>query len=288
MLYCAPSNSTNKGSCYDDEDLDLFIKLYNQKSNGNIDINISRIKKIKALLDVFSDKCGDDQICWLSHPIVRDSISNTDIEETTFRPKGPIQVRKWLSNYDILNTMIQYEEIFPTFHFIGAEPCNFLGLPRHERSVFDSEDLKKLYNNNKRKIGLILNTQGYEQGGEHWVSIYTDLDKNIIYYFDSNGDKPFKDAKVFITRIAHYLYNKLTDSNISYTEFVDNKDKYKDIMKQYIKFYWNDKEMQKEDGACGLFSMYTLLECVNDRPIEEIHKLTDNYVETWRKKIYRP
>jgi hypothetical protein len=202
MSFCAPSKTGNRDSCYDDDDLELLINVYNSNSNKKIDPDIPRSEKIKALLDVFSDECKDDQICWLNHSKVRNDVYDTDIEETTFVPRGPTKEQEWLSNHDILNTMIQYEEIYPSFHFIGAEPCNFLKLSKNNRSVFDDEDLRRLYNEGKQKIGLVLNTQGYEQGGEHWVSIYADLDKNLLYYFDSNGDKPFNDAKVFMNRVC--------------------------------------------------------------------------------------
>lgn len=64
----------------------------------------------------------------------------------------------------------------------------------------------------KYPAGIVLNTDGKNEPGEHWVSIFIGLDGNPIY-FDSFGLPPLHlDIISYLDRIAtsFWTYNKLT------------------------------------------------------------------------------
>jgi hypothetical protein len=280
-MLCAPSKQQNNFSCFSNDAINIIVNAYNAKNTHNsIDPTLSRRELITILTNRFKDRCGNDQTCWLTHPIVSQVVTN-DMRENTFIPKGPTDKQEWLSNIDILNVMKQYESMYTDFHFIGAEPADFLNLNRHSGSLMNWKDFEK---SKKRKIGLILNTLPSNTSGEHWVAIYADLDKNLLYYFDSTGHKPFHSAKVFMTRLAYYMYTK--KNQIDYKEFINSAKTLN--LHEHIKPFWNSKEIQQEDGSCGLFSIYFILQCLKGVDLKELYKLNDDIMEDKRNIFFRP
>ena len=95
----------------------------------------------------------------------------------------------------------QYQYIHKDFLFLGAVPYDFeditmLGLK--------NINFKELENNNKTKLGLVINLDEHYKRGSHWVSLYCDLQKYQIYFFDSVGNQPPKRIKQFINKIIKY------------------------------------------------------------------------------------
>jgi Ulp1 family protease len=45
--------------------------------------------------------------------------------------------------------------------------------------------LDNLQNRGKRKLGVVFNLDKHYQNGSHWVSMFVDLDKHTIFYYDS-------------------------------------------------------------------------------------------------------
>jgi hypothetical protein len=186
---CAPGKKFNDGTCYTLNNLVEISKSYNN-IHKNDKITIKKDKKylLKQLLTKMNEKynCEDNQVCWINTKVIK-KIDNNDIEKYTFRPPGPKKQYEWLSTSDINNVMKQYEKKYDDFKFFGAVPYDFEELPGLE--VYNL-NLNNLVNLNKNKFGLVINLDNHTQSGSHWVSLYTDLNKNQIYFFDSFANEP--------------------------------------------------------------------------------------------------
>ena len=117
----------------------------------------------------------------------------------------------------------------------------------------------------KYKIGIIFNLDPHYKGGSHWVSLFINVTKNFIFYFDSNGDK--------IPRRIKRLVNTITTQgrNIGITfNFQQN----------------HPMEHQYENTECGMYSLYFIIELLKDnKPLSffKEHRIPDKDMENLRK-----
>ena len=113
---------------------------------------------------------------------------------------------KWLSNFDILNVLQQYEKSFPHFEFLGPSSVDYDTLVKEDNMKCVSKELCKFslqehYDSGKRKIGVIFNLDPHHKQGSHWVSLFIDLEDNFMFYFDSTSDGPPNDIRRFMETV---------------------------------------------------------------------------------------
>ena len=65
---------------------------------------------------------------------------------------------------------------------------------------------KELIKKGKTKIGVVFNLDPHNRGGSHWVSMYTDLMKGGIYFFDSYAMKPKQEIYELMKRTNGNLF----------------------------------------------------------------------------------
>ena len=65
-------------------------------------------------------------------------------------------------------------------------------------------DYSKLIKNGKSKIGIVFNLENHNQSGSHWVSMFSDLKKGQVYYFDSYGTRPEQRVRTLLDRIKNF------------------------------------------------------------------------------------
>jgi hypothetical protein len=267
---CAPSKTFKDGSCLSLESLITIVNNYNKKNpNDKIEISNNKEKLVKQLEEKLSHTCND-QTCWLRLDVVQE-IENEkikeDIQDNTFRPEGPTKKYEWLSTTDINNVISQYQEKYKSFLFLGAVPADFEELPVLGISNLNFDELEK---NKKTKIGLVINLDVHTQGGSHWVALYTNLEKNQIYYFDSFGKKPSKRTKKFVNRILKYLYKKKYNKNININNILkggsgNDMDKLKNFDIKY-----NTIQHQFKNSECGVYSMNFIIRLVSGQTFDHI------------------
>jgi hypothetical protein len=108
-----------------------------------------------------------------------------------FAPKSPESWKKnnneWLSTSDIQSVLTQYEKAYPEFKFIGPCASDYYFM---ENGQCVSPELCNLNVNTEphKYIGIVFNLDVHDGPGTHWVSVFIDLPKQTIYYFDSGGD----------------------------------------------------------------------------------------------------
>jgi hypothetical protein len=215
---CAPTINYTDGSCFTLEQLIKIAKAYNDNKDNTEKIIISNTKSelVEQLKSRLSNICST-QTCWLKLDFIKE-LNDEDINEYTLRPIGPREKYDWLSTTNINDVVSQYHKKDPSLLFLGAVPYDFqelliLGI--------GNIDFNKLFEENKYKIGLVINLDEHYKTGSHWVALYTDLLQNQVYFFDSYGKKPRKRIKTFISKIVKFLYKKKYNDDIDLSYYLN-------------------------------------------------------------------
>jgi hypothetical protein len=240
------ANELNKDKRYQNlEKID--IKKYNKKNKEKL------IKKIKNKIT-----CTNK----LDFCILKKNQEFYNIIKEDFKPIGPIKKDSWLSSLDLINVMEHYEKKYKDFEFIGPYPIDF----EYLYDEFLNLNLKKLMKN-KKKLGIIFNTDISSGSGEHWISLFLDLNNNTICYFDSLGDKPPREINRLIKKIKK--------------ECLKNKKK--------IEIILNKKIFQKDNSSCGIWSLFHIISRLKGKTCSYIYnsKTTDKLMYKKRKEYFR-
>ena len=131
-----------------------------------------------------------------------------DLLNNTHAPYAPKSWKnnpnEWLSSNDIEKVMKQYEVDYPNFIFIGPSPIDFDKKLMFGVCVWNelcNLNIIKQLKDGKNKIGIIFNTDPHNKSGSHWISLFIDIKRKFIFYFDSNGDKVPREIMSLIERI---------------------------------------------------------------------------------------
>jgi hypothetical protein len=279
---CAPGKDFTDGSCLTLESLQKIAENYNKTNNDKININLDKTEIVKELENKLKNKCNE-QTCWLRLDIVK-KLEDEDIENNTFRPKGPTKKYEWLSTNHINDVVEQYMNVHKDFLFLGAVPYDFDDL-----AVLGISDLNfaKIEKAGKHKIGMVINLDEHYKSGSHWVALYTDLEKNQIYFFDSVGKVPGKRIRKFINRVTKYLYNKKYHKNLPINDVISklkeikktkgdiNKDEplamhLKNLLGGGIDVRYNMHQHQFENSECGVYSINFIVRLVSGESFDNI------------------
>jgi len=238
-----------------------IIQLRDSKSNKK---TIKMIyEELKKNLSKYKET-NNKEYCWLKLSAFKNKFISSD---NVFVPEMPTewchQITQWreslidapwLSNYDIDNIVEQYEYKYNDFKFLGSTPIDF----RHKKygscvlSVFNQDkekskwlkfnkeknfcDYNPLGYKDKKIFGIVFNTDKHDSGGRHWMSMYINIEKKLILFFDS--------AVTYL-----HLHPEIKD-------FIEN------IKKQYkfkFTFKFNNIKHQQSNSECGMYSIYFIL-----------------------------
>ena len=287
---CAPNKIYSDGSCFPYESLLIIAKEYNSIfKNTPINLNLSKKDLVIALINSIKE-CGNNQMCWLNIKWIK-QLKNNDINNNTFRPKGPQGQFTWLNTTDIDSVIEQYTNHYNDFYFFGAVPVDFSelrGLPIY------NIDFDKLIQNNIFKIGLVINFDNHRQTGSHWVAVFADLKLCKIYYFDSYG-KPPRDKRItnFIKKITLWCHQIHTKKE-KYIEELDTdtpfmKHNYKNKYERKFDIRYNSTKHQNEGSECGVYSINFILRLLKGETFEQIcnNITSDREVNKCRNKYFR-
>ena len=279
---CAPSITYENGSCLTLESLQLIAKNHNTNTDTKYHIKITdnKLEMVKLITKALSNKCNN-QICWTRVAVLE------EIEKVTFRPDGPTKRYAWLSTSDINDVIIQYQDKHKDFVFLGTVPADFEELTVLGITDLDLYDFEK---EGKSKLGMVINLDDSRGNGTHWVSLFVNLKKGQIYYFDSVGKKPSTRTKKFINKIVKYLYNKKYEKDININrllkitnillKFSKFKEKYITDSKNNIlqtindmKIFdirYNSKQHQFGNSECGVYSINFIVRLVGGESFDDI------------------
>lgn len=275
---CAPGLTYEGGSCAKLVVLIELAKAYNKTVNDKDQIKLStnieilNPKKYKQyLVNEISKRVGDkctNQKCWTKQEFIHqmEDKAREEFMKYTFRPDSPQGKYTWLSTYDIDDAMRQYEKIYPDYKFFGAVPMDFAKLYDLEISNPDYADY---YKKGKKRLGLVLNLDDHDQSGSHWVSLFTDLEKGCIYYFDSVGVKPEPRVRALMRKQAEFM--KSMGKNLD-----------------DIKIDYNKVQHQKKNTECGVYSINFLVRMLRGDDFNELcnSPVVDDRINKCRKVYF--
>ena len=269
QVKCSPT--ANKSfTCYSDNSLHLLKKFWNKRHpDSKITSNDSRDIWYK-LKNNLSESCNRES-CWLRQKFIKGNL-NKELLSYTFAPKAPKIWRKnpneWLTSVDIIKVMKQYEKKYKCFDFIGPSPIDYDYHKLYGECVWEelcNFDVNKHLKDGKFRIGIIFNTDPHYLEGSHWVSLFIDLKKNQIHYFDSVGDATPKRILKFVNTVKKQC-NKIG----KHMSFIENK-----------------VEHQKKNTECGVYSLFFIIEMLKTDKDYMFHKeIPDEEIEKFRKEYF--
>jgi hypothetical protein len=247
-LNCSPiieSNRATSSTCYTKTHLFNIRDEYNKNHPANTHIlgddPVYIWNQLKNRLTCASEDC------WLKE--IKDESLRNQIDNLVFAPDSPPEwnanPNEWLSNFDILDVLSQYEKAYSNFHFIGPTPIDFdTRLKKRNYMCVENSlchfELSREIENKKNKIGIIFNLDKHNQKGSHWVSMFIDLEYNFIFYFDSTGDRIPKEINALKNRIIKQA--KMLSSPLK----LDYKDSF-------------NVHHQMKNTECGVYSLFFIV-----------------------------
>lgn len=269
-VMCSPDIKDNKFSCYSNENLFILKKYWNQNNDDKIKTNDP--KEIWKELKIKHNNDCNKESCWLQKSPIP-SKDKKMILNTSFAPISPEEWKQnpntWLSTLDLLRVLKQYERSHNYFKFLGPSPIDYDHKTSYNQCVWNdlcNFRLSHYKDKNLHKIGVIFNTDPHTLNGAHWISLFIDIKKNVIYFFDSVGRKAPKQVQKFVKNIIE-----------------DSKSLGKEMM--YDELYNHKMEHQFEDTECGMYSLYFIINMLTKKKRWEHfckNKITDKAVSKFR------
>jgi hypothetical protein len=274
---CAPKpkDELNKYTCYSEADLIKMKNLWNARHRDML-ISDTAPKDIWNSLKTKMENACHTEACWLKQKFMDNNLDN-ELLTYTFAPKSPEKWKDnpntWLNSTDIEKVMKQYEHTYPCFRFIGPTPIDFDTHIYDNKCVWDelcNFELKKHIRDGINKLGIIFNTDPHTKGGAHWISLFINIKKKFIFFFDSNGTKMPPQIKVFCDRVM----------------------KQAEALNITLNFDQNAPFIHQEGNTeCGMYSLYlivTLLRDTHNYNFFKHTKISDSAMEKMRVKYFNP
>ena len=171
---------------------------------------------------------------------------------------------------------------------MGTVPSDFEDLPVLGISNIKFENLEK---DGKTKLGLVINLDKHDEEGSHWVSVYSDLHKNQVYFFDSVGKPPIKGIKKFINRLVKYLYKKKYNTKLPINDIISGKNKkYLNVLTGGgFDIRYNNIQHQFANSECGVYSINFITRLISGETFDNIinNPTSDENMNKFRKEYFR-
>ena len=260
-INCSPKdkNEINDFSCYTNKSLYKLRNLWNAR---HFDVPI-----------LSND--ANKESCWLKQTSAFGKLQSEMTD--SFAPESPPEWKKnpteWLTSVDIMNVMKQYETAYKCFDFMGPSPIDFDTRKLYGECVWDelcNFSLADQVRAGKTKIGMIFNTDPHNKPGQHWLSMFVDVKKKQISFFDSVGDKIPSKVMALVKRIqdqGQQMTPKIT------MEFDQNY----------------PTEHQYGTTECGIYSIFFIVHMLEDKITEKYlktHILDDKYMQKFRQVYF--
>jgi hypothetical protein len=272
-LNCSPKdkNEINNFSCYTSSSLYKLRDKWNAR-HPDVKINTNDTKEIHQLLTNYLSNVCNKESCWLKQTRDFGNVESDFVD--SFAPESPKEWKnnptEWLTSVDIMNVMKQYEKAYKCFDFIGPSPIDFDKRKMYGECVWEelcNFNLEQQIKKGKTKVGIIFNTDPHNKPGEHWVSMFIDIKKGKISFFDSVGNKIPKQIMVLVKRIQAQGQNMTPKMNIKFDQNYP-------------------VEHQYGNTECGIYSLFFIVHMLEDKITEEYlktHILKDEYMTNFRK-----
>jgi len=268
-----PTSEINNFSCFTNKSLFELQTFWNKRfPTSKIISNDPR--EIHRQLEINLKGICQDEMCWIQNNQIALGDYLSDDTKNSFAPLAPSNWSKnpneWVSNFDIMKVIKQFKKIYPCFEFIGPTSIDFNYILYDKECVCNELcyfSLEKYIQQKKTKIGIIFNTDTHDEDGEHWISMFINLKKKQITYFDSVGNELPNEIANLIQKIIQQ--GKQLNNPIDFEVVtIDNV------------------EHQLKDSECGVYSLFfiiNLLEDTIDNKFLLNHIFRDDYIQQFRK-----
>lgn len=195
-----------KKICSSENDLKLMKEFLTTNENDEMEL----IKLMKKKLNVSTEaKIWENQQ-------FKNFVGDRKAEfilKNKFKPIGPNDSTALLDNYNIDETLRQYQNHSDTlfnrkFYHIPFQMIDF-DQTGTELSTFSIGDVIK---NKFDCFGVVLNTDISSNRGKHWFCLFGDLkhrgtkdDPYTLEYFNSSGNQPMNQVEIFMKRSTYNL-----------------------------------------------------------------------------------
>ena len=166
--------------------------------------------------------------------------------------------------------MNQYKKKYACFEFYGPSPIDW-NTKKDTKCVTEdlcNFDLSREMNRGKMKIGIVFNLDPHYKSGSHWVSLFINIKKRTIFFFDSAGASCPKNVREFVDKVIEQGKH------------------------QGIKFKFDQNHPvthQYTDTECGVYSLYFIVHMLKDKLTAQYlktHKISDKFIEGYRKIFF--
>ena len=273
-LNCSPENKHKEYTCYSDSDLDKLKEMWNIRHPDQPIITSDSKQIWQQLKEYYASVCNKET-CW-----VRQMTKNTKMEKElldAFAPESPAEWNKnpneWLSSIDILKVMNQYEKKYKCFDFLGPSPIDYDTHKLYGECVWEELchfNLKEQIQKGHTKVGVIFNLDPHYKGGSHWVSLFINIKKKTIFYFDSAGETIPEQIKKFVDSVIVQGHKLSTPINFKFDQN-------------------NPVEHQYGNTECGVYSIFFIIHMLEDKITGhylKTHMLKDEYMQQFRNIFY--
>lgn len=265
------------------------------KSNPTRKVQSTEPQKIWKEIQTNLDGVCSDDLCILNQPFMKNHRTTNSSSTTTasgssssggkevsdmkdyYAPKMPKEWKKnpteWLSNIEILEKMKQYEEAYKCFEFIGPTPIDFDKVLSGNQCVENELckfQLSTYLKNGTKKIGIIFNTDPHDKGGSHWISMFINIPKKIIFFFDSAGDEAPPEIMTFVKKVQQQGLELSRQIEFKFDQNYPN-------------------EHQYSTTECGMYSLYFIINMLEDKLTTKYlksHIIPDQQMIDYRKKYF--
>lgn len=278
-LNCSPESklenvNKNDFTCYTDEDLHKLRNMWNAR-HPDAKIESNNSKEIWEKLKKHYESVCNKESCWIKQFAIGTKMEKELID--SFAPESPEEWKKnpteWLSSIDIIKVMKQYEKSYQCFDFVGPSPIDYDTHQLYGECVWEELchfNLQQQIQKGKTKIGIIFNTDPHYKGGSHWISLFININKGKIFFFDSAGDKAPEQVMKFVNTVIEQgrtLTNRVN--------FVFDQN--------------HPIDHQQNTYSCGVYSLFFIVHMLEDKVTGhylKTHRFKDSYIETFRKKYF--
>jgi hypothetical protein len=313
---CKKGANTTVDRCMDNALAEQVVDASGIKTTGNLDNDTkTAIKEVNKKGCDGTEECKNSETEALKK--LASSIDTKIIEKNLHRYRsngssgaglsGKDNRKSWLSNTDIDITIMADEQkhwntnpstkyYHVDFHmagFMDHNPCDAAkdamddagGCPTklyNLSSTFKQSVIDKGY----KYLGCVLNTDTYDGGGKHWVTLFVDIGNKTFEYFDSVG--PEND-------------NSNNNKSERMVEICEWMEKTKAHLVESGEHGWkiapfNKARHQRDNYDCGLFACFYIIQRIGNGtpekpgvPYDAFHvdsELNDNLMAELRNKYF--
>lgn len=240
-LHCSPiveKRGHVPGSCFTEDAIRVVKKEFNAAHPDTPIREVTPVNIQARLQKSLSSKCADEK-CWLNE--IPDARMRSRLTAELYVPSQPRDWKphptSWLSNFDIINVLRQYEKAYPEFHLLGPTTLDYNTVLSNGMCV-DEElchvTLRGLLDEKKSKLAVSFNLSKHDEPGTHWTTLFVDLTNKFVYYYDS----ALNTMPIQIVRYKNDVIKQAASLGIR------------------LRFHKNRHQHQRTNTECGMYSLF--------------------------------